>query len=138
MIVSLAVLGLLIFAVSFGINQSKAFKSLCSCNSRIKPLEWIFQKQNKTYDSLIKKGKIKEIQNKMVVVELEDGQILKMNKNMFCKHCMNNLNINEEVIISGFNSKNGFKPSKGKKGLNNCSDCELKNEIKLNNSCNNI
>lgn len=138
MLVSLAVLGLLIFAVSFGINQSKAFKDLCSCNSRIKPLERMLQRHNKAYDSLIKKGKIKEIQNKIVIVELEDGQILKMNQNMFCKHCMNNLNIDEDVIISGFNTKNGFKPSKGKKGLSNCNDCELKNEIKLNNSCNNI
>jgi len=40
MLITLTSLVLLIMAISFGVNQSKAFQSLCGCNSsKFKPLE---------------------------------------------------------------------------------------------------
>jgi hypothetical protein len=138
MLITLAALVLLVITASFGLNQSKAFQNLCSCNStRLKPIAWMFKGNKDNYNRMIKSGRIKEINGQEIVVELNDGQIVSINKNRFCKECRNDLNVLDEVVLSGINGKNGFKPLRGKK-YDGCFNCELENEIKSDNSCNNI
>lgn len=136
MLITLAVTVFLILIISFGINQSKGFQNLCSCNSsNFKPLERLFNKQRKNYNNLIKRGKIIDMKNKEIKIKLEDGQTVTINKNNFCENCIDGVKISDDVVLSGTNINGFFKPLKGKKD-ESCTSCGFKNEIKSRNNCN--
>lgn len=73
-----------------------------------------------------------------MVIEMADGKIINMHKNNFCKKCLTDLLVGQTVIISGVEKNGEFKPFKGKSDSSQCGGCQQQNEIKSNNTCNNI
>ena len=125
-----------VFSISFWVNQTKAFQSLCSCGGgNLKPIAWILKSFDKQYDESIKHGQVVKILSEKVEIKLNNGDILLINKNIICGYCLKTLRENDKVIVSGNIERNIFVPIKVKKD-NNCKNCN--GEINSNNTCINM
>ena len=134
-LISILIIGLLVVLISFGINQNKDFKNLCTCgHDRIGAISWIFSNHEDRLNRFIKKGIIKEIKEDLIAIELENGNILQANRNLFCSRCFNNIYVADQVLISGEQGENEFIPLKIKKA-SGCSSCNMENEINNSGSC---
>jgi len=92
---------------------------------------------NEKYASFVKTGKVVSVDGSKIVINIDNNN-MEVDKSIFCQHCLSSLSIGDSIYISGINTSEGFKAIKGKKSNNDCASCNLENEIKSNDSCNNI